>query len=175
MGKPYGSTVVEPAHTSICYKIVPDPYFRRFSIEKYIQGHFDRIIYDSFLLDFRHLKTIEQLAWHKENLEENKDTSKSLLRDPDDRAVLIETYYFENNRCRSCNIHSIHGLHLATNRMYYKTFGDTYNGVVLYDIENRAIMKKIYELDEISGEFSTLLSEEWDMQNERRYGHPLLS
>lgn len=164
MGKPYGKNIVDANESNISYKIVPDPYFRRFSVEKYIHGRFDKIIYDSYLLDFRHLKPIDQMAWQKESLEETENSARSLLRNGDDRAILIENYQFEKNLCRSCIVYSIHGLQLATNRMYYKSLKDPFNGVVVYDLENRPVMMKTYEVDDSTGEFTNLLVEEWNMQ-----------
>lgn len=163
-GKPYGRDKIEDPTTSLLsYKIVPDPYYRRFSIEKYKKGKFEKIVYDSFLFDFRHLKPEEQAAWQKELIEENNETTRCLLRNQDDRAVLFETYSFHNDHCRSCMIYSIHGLYVAKNCMYYCHLGDSFNGVVLYDSENQPVMMKTYTFDLTSGEFSNLLSEEWDM------------
>jgi hypothetical protein len=164
-GKPYGYGAVDPHAVAYSYKIVPDPYHRRFSIEKYKLGKFDCIIYDSFLLDFRRLASIENTAWTKELLEENSSQTRCLLRDPDDRAVLIETYTFEQQRCRSCHIFSIHGLLLAKQQLYYQALQDAFNGVVLYDIENLPVMRKTYAIDATTEEFSSLLTEEWNMQN----------
>jgi hypothetical protein len=162
-GKPYGKAEADPTTSEVSYKIVPDPYHRRFTIEKYAFGHFREIIYDSFLLDFRHLHSIDQAAWQKVKLEGDPLASKYLLINQDDRAVLIETYLFENNVCRSCQIQSVHGLPIATNQMYYETLGDLFNGIILYDNEKRPVLIKKYEVDAISGEFSNLLSEQLDM------------
>ena len=54
-GKPYGKDEINPNQSPFAYKIVQDPYFKRFSIEKYRQEHFEKNVYDSILLDFRHL------------------------------------------------------------------------------------------------------------------------
>lgn len=162
MGKPIGKINVDPFQSPLSYKIVPDPYHRRYSIEKYSFGRFDKTVYDSYLLDFRHLKSIDQMAWQKENL---GDTEGNLLRNQDDRVVLKETYFFEQNLCRSCKIFSIHGIFIATSRMYYEILQDPFNGVIFFDLENRPVMKKIYQVDEDSGTFTELLSEEWNMQN----------
>lgn len=161
-GKPYGLDPVEiPDQEAITYKIVVDPYYKRFSLEKYKRGHFEKIIYDSSLLDFRHLNPIEQQAWQKEILEETPTSMKCLLRNQDDRAILFENYEFERGRCRACSFISIHGILLAKHCLYYSDFGDSFNGIILYDIEGRPIMKKMYEIDSSTGEFGTLLSEEW--------------
>lgn len=162
-GKPYG--LEEVTHEApISYRIVTDPYYKRFSIEKY-SLKFDKIIYDSLLLDFRHLTLKDQVAWEREMLKEEENRSISLLRNQDDRAVLIETLTFHNNQCRACMTSSIHGIPLALHKMFYVSLGDSFNGVILYDVEERPVMRKVYEIDSQSGEFTNLLSEEWDMQS----------
>lgn len=161
-GKPIGKEVIDPS-SPISYKIIVDPYFRRFSVEKYLEGTFDRVIYDSYLLDFRHVKPHEQAAWQREITEESDQKMVCFLRNQEDRAILIESHTYENGQARSCTLHSIHGIELSTHRMFYKALNDPFDGVVLYDIENRPIMKKTYEVDSESGEFTTLLSENWEM------------
>jgi len=47
-----------------------DPYRKRISLEKHKEGHFDSVIYDSALLNFRHLTVEEQTAWHEIALQE---------------------------------------------------------------------------------------------------------
>lgn len=164
-GKPYGSQEVDPAEASHSYKIVVDPYYKRFSIEKYHFAHFDKVVYDSLLLDFRQLTLKDQLAWQRESLHEEDQSSVSLLRNQEDRAVLIERLIFEGDYCRACTTSSIHGIPLAIHRMHYSALNDLFNGVILYDIEKRPVMMKVYDIDPISGEFSELLTEEWNMKN----------
>jgi hypothetical protein len=163
-GKPYGKEEVDPTQASFSYKVVVDPYYKRFSIEKYRYIYFDRIIYDSYLLDFRHLTLKDQMAWQREFLKEEKDSSICLLRNQDDRAILIETLTFEHDRCRTCITSSVHGIPLAIHRMYYRRLNHPFNGVVLYDMEDRPIMMKVYEIDSLTHEFTDLLIEEWNMQ-----------
>lgn len=163
-GKPYGTQVSDPAQTPCSYKIIVDPYYKRFSIEKYQFTHFDKIIYDSGLLDFRHLTLKDQMAWQRENFKEECDASLCLLRNQEDRAILIERLIFEGDVCRMCTTSSIHGIPLAIHRMYYCSLNDPFNGVILYDIEKRPVMMKVYERDTLSGEFTDLLIEEWNMQ-----------
>ena len=62
MGKPYGRDIIDPTVASTSYKIVSDPYFRRFSVEKYQFLQFEKVVYDSYLLDFRHLTVKDQTA-----------------------------------------------------------------------------------------------------------------
>lgn len=164
-GKPYGRTeVVDPTLTPFSYKIIVDPYYKRFSVEKYHYAHFDKIIYDSYLLDFRHLTLKDQTAWQREVMREEKDSSHSLLRNQDDRAILSETLIFEGEQCKECTTHSIHGIPLAVHRMYYRSHHDRFDGVILYDMEKRPVMMKMYEIDLLTGEFTNLLLEEWNMQ-----------
>lgn len=162
-GKPYGRQEVNPSQTSFSYKIVVDPYYKRFSIEKYKYSNFDKVIYDSCLLDFRHLTLKDQMAWQREILKEDKESSVCLLRNQEDRAILIETLMFEGDRCRECTTRSVHGILLSIHRMYYCCLNDDFNGVVLYDVEKRPVMMKVYETDPSTGEFTNLLIEEWNM------------
>lgn len=163
-GKPCGRKEVDPSEASFSYKIVVDPYYKRFSIEKYSFAHFDRVVYDSCLLDFRHLTLKDQTAWQREILREEKDVSVCLLRNQDDRAILFETLLFQGEGCRECTTRSVHGLTLCRHRMYYRSDQDLFNGVVLYDNEEHPVMMKIYETDPLTGEFTNLLFEEWNMQ-----------
>jgi hypothetical protein len=163
-GKPYGRKAVEPCLAACSYKIVVDPYYKRFSIEKYNYAHFDRVIYDSYLLDFRHLTLKDQMAWQREVVREDKDSSVCLLRNQDDRAILTETLLFEDEQCRECTTRSVHGITLCVHRMYYRSLKDRFDGVVLYDNEERPVMLKMYETDPLTGEFTNLLFEEWNMQ-----------
>lgn len=163
-GKPYGNQIVNPAEASSSYKIVVDPYYKRFSIEKYHYTNFAKVIYDSCLLDFRHLTVKDQMAWQRETLQEEKHSSICLLRNQEDRVVLIETLTFESDQCRSCITSSVHGIPLSTHCMYYRSLGDHFDGVVLYDMERRPVMMKVYEIDPLTGEFTNLLIEEWNMQ-----------
>ncbi len=162
-GKPYGSHEVDPIVNSISYKIITDPYHKRFSIEKYRYKTFDKVIYDSHLLDFRHLTLKDQMAWQREMLHEEENVATSLLRNQEDRALLLENLTFENNVCRACHTSSIHGIPLAIHRMYYRRLNDPFNGVILFDIEESPVMMKTYDVDPLTGEFTDLLKEEWNM------------
>ncbi len=162
-GKPYGQELVVP-ESPLAYKIVTDPYGKRYSIEKYREGQFESVVYDSLLLDFRHLTAANQMAWQRENLQEEETCIVCLLRNQEDRAILLETHHFDKGVCLSCDICSIHGLSLATQRLYYQSKHHPFDGVVLFDLENRPVMMKTYQVDPLSGEFTTLLTEEWDMQ-----------
>jgi hypothetical protein len=159
-GIPYGIGAVSQQAAS--YKIAMDPYRKRIAIERYLGQSFQELIYDSALLDFRHLKPAEQTAWEKVLLTQDERHTTAAIYNQDDRLVAIETYHFENNWCRSCITTSGHGAMLSQQKIYYHSFGDSFNGVVLYDSHHHPVMCKRYECDPLSGEFSALLSECWD-------------
>lgn len=143
------------------YKIAMDPYRKRIAIECYEDKQFKAIIYDSGLLDFRHLKPAEQTAWQKITLSENSEKIISAIYNQDDRLILIETYHFEGKLCRRCISTSGHGIVLSEQKIFYRNLGDPFNGVILYDTNQHPVILKQYELDE-QGEFTDLIEEVWD-------------
>jgi hypothetical protein len=144
------------------FKIVDDPYHKRYSVERYEKGRFHEVVYDSILLDFRHLKPAEQQGWTQETTVVDEDTVTLLIRNQDDRVIYLETHQFESSVCRECAIFSPHGILLATNRMFYKAEGDATDGVVLLDRREQPVMYKLYETGE-DGQFTELIEEHWDM------------
>lgn len=162
-GIPYGIDPVDQ-NAEVSYKIPMDPYRKRIAIEKYISAVFIATLYDSAFLDFRHLKPAEQTAWQKLIVEENSEQVISAIRNQDDRLILIETYRFENNYCRECHTKSPHGISISHQKMFYTALNDKFNGVVLFDNNDHPVMRKSYQCDENTGEFTLLLKEEWDMQ-----------
>lgn len=167
-GKPVGKTVLSPQHISEApqsYKIVSDPYYKRISVEKYVYAVFEKIVYDSVFLDFRKLQPNEQTAWSKELFKEDDTHQSSLIRDQYDRLILIETSLFEQGFCRECRISSSHGILVSVHRMYYKVLNDAFNGVVLFDAEGKAVMRKEYDADPHTNEFTDLLKEDWETQS----------
>lgn len=112
-----------------------------------------------------------QTAWQREILKEEKEFSHCILRNQDDRAILIEMLNFEGTLCRICKTHSIHGIPLSVHRMFYQSLNDPFNGVVLFDIENKPVMMKTYTIDPLSEEFTELLTEQWDMQFPPQFIH----
>lgn len=159
-GLPCGVEPVEsPSEQEISIKIVKDPYRKHISIEEYLGGLFNLIIYDSKFLDFRHLKLTDQTAWQKEKLNE----STSIIRNGDDRVIHREVYKFEDHLCRECQIFSPHGILLATQKMYYKKLLDDKNCVILFDARDKPVMCKTYSTDD-SGNFMDLLEENWKPQ-----------
>lgn len=167
-GKPFGINPLDDIANSSAttYRIVADPYYKRISIESYEGSHFKEVIYDSALFDFRHLKPAQQNAWSKEELERTPQKVVSLIRNQDDRALYIETCFFEGFLCRECQISSTHGVALSMHRMHYEALGDEFNGVIFYDNTRRPVMSKRYEIDPDTGEFGELLHEEWNPDKE---------
>ncbi len=158
-GIPYGIQPFEGQPEGPSYKVISDPYFKRISIEQYDNEHFTKIIYDSALFDFRHLRATEQIAWEKREI----SPTVTEIRNQDDRLILVENYTFEENRCRLCEIRSPLGVLLAKQQMLYTALNDPFNGVVLFDINGQPVIQKTYELDETTGEFTRLLAESWDI------------
>ena len=154
-GSPVG---VNPSTNGITYRIISDPYRKWISLEQYNEGVFEKVIYDSQLLDFRKLSPADQLAWQKTTIRE----SCCLIRNQDDRALFFETYAFRENRCIECKIHSVHGILIGLQKMSYKAFGDPFDGVTLFDSNEHPVMKKCYKTDDI-GNFTTLLEENWHL------------
>lgn len=165
-GRPKGITPLPlPQEHETSYKIIVDPYFKRFSIEKYVFGNFIDIVYDSIFLDFRKLSPQEQLAWQRETINEENGKMTCLIRNIEDRIILIEELEFQNSLCKVCRVFSPHRVHLSTHRMYYKVLSDSFNGVILLDSQEKLCMYKKYEANE-QGEFEELLEENWNMNEE---------
>lgn len=168
-GKPYGKGKTNPFESPVSYKIIADPYYKRISVEKYSFLTFDTVIYDSLLLDFRHLTLKDQIAWERITLKEENNKTTSLLRDQYDRSLFIEIVTFEGNQSKTCHVRSIHGISLCTHRMFYQEWQDPFNGVILYDNENRRVMQKIYEINLVTKEFTNIIKEEWNMEKVYAY------
>ncbi len=165
-GVPKGSSPVDPDSDRqvLNYKIVSDPYHKRISIEKYLGTVFQKVVYDSALFDFRCLKPANHIAWQKIPSEDPEEGS--LIRNQDDRIVLVERYSFAGNRCSMCLASSPHGFPVSTQRIFWKALGDLVDGVALFDQEGRPVMYKLYQTDPETGEFSELIEEKWKMQHE---------
>jgi len=148
----------------IAYRIVCDPYFKRFSIEKYNKGQFVDLVYDSALFDYRLLQEDQQQAWHKSLLSENNEEAVYLIKNQDDRIIIKETYFFKNGYCLSCSAHHPQGPLVSTQKMYYEILGDSFNGVTLFDREKRPILTKVYEVDEETNQFTRLIEEKKEIQ-----------
>lgn len=138
------------------FKIVVDPYFKRYTIEQYFGRTFQNVVYDSLLLDFRKISPQEQTAWERQFLEKSEHKELAIIRDIHDRIILKEEYLFQEGLCRSCLIFSPQGWHLATQKIFYRKFGDPFNGVHLYDLLDHLVIEKKYQADE-EGNFLQLL------------------
>lgn len=160
-GIPYGTTTTS-SHTIDAYKIIHDPYYKRLTIEKYRQGTFLEVVFDSHFIDFRHLNERNQKAWGRQIIEETLTSTTCLIRDMDDRILFLEKHYFENGLCLSCEIFTPQGWLLAINQMFYQVKGDLFNGVILYDREKNPVMKKRYSLTS-ENEFHEVLEECWNI------------
>ena len=165
-GIPYGLGAGQEEAPAQAYKIAMDPYRKRIAVERWEVGKFVRVIYDSALLDFRHLQPSEQTAWQKVTIHEDRETVISEIRNQDDRTLLIETYSFEKGFCKHCLTRSAHGVAVAEQKLYYCALGDAFNGVILFDSAKHPVMFKRYHADETTGEFTQLIDEHWDMQKE---------
>ena len=162
-GKPVGRQAVTLEEASalkiVSYKIVIDPYYKRISVECYLEGKWHSVVYDSFLLDFRKLNERDQLAWQKEVLSSSNDGNEvsCLIRDQEDRVVVLEKHQLKNGVPISCKIFSPHGVLVASQEMHYLSWGGAFNGVILLDTSGRVVLKKTYAFDEESFQFTDLL------------------
>ena len=161
-GIPYGVQALEE-NMGKTYKIVSDPYRKWISLEEYIDGNFNRVLYDSSLLDFRKLKPAAHVAWQKVTLKETPDETVCLIRDHNDRVILFEHYLFEKGYCRICRVNSSRGSPLSFQKIFRKELGDSFDGVVLYDINERPVVRKTYKINPDSGEFTDLIEENWNI------------
>lgn len=160
---PCGTGVVDPAQEA-SYKIVMDPYRKRVSIEHYEMGKFAGIAYDSAIFDFRKLEPIQQMAWQREAISEQPTETICLIRDQDDRIILIETQLFEKDLCRECRLVSPQGIEVSTHRIFYRSLHDPFDGVILFDANAHPVMLKRYQVGE-EGNFTDLIEERWDFSN----------
>lgn len=175
-GIPYGANAIdEPSNFSaLSYKIVMDPYRKHISIESYLNGQFSTAVYDSVLLDFRHLKVAAQTAWQKSVIHDNQGNVNCIIRNQDDRILFLESHFFQQGFCRECRVLSVHGIALSTHRMFYTALGDHFNGVILFDRNSHPVMLKRYDVDGETGEFTQLLKEDWNMSVHQQKQDPLL-
>lgn len=160
-GRPIGKSQIS-LPLSDAYSIVSDPYYKRFTIEKFKNGKFQEIVYDSILLDFRHLREGNYQGWQRETISETSDTLTCILRNLDDRALLIERQQFQDGLCKYCQLCSIHGILIGEQTMHYISSGDSWNGVSLLDRDRRLVMRKVYNVHPKTGEFTDLQEEVWD-------------
>lgn len=143
------------------FRVITDPYRKRISLERYLNGTFQEIVYDSNLFDFRLLKKEEE-SWQREITEETGSYIRACIRSNEERVILIEEAHFEGSLCRFCKFISPHGVLIATQKIHYKPLGDSFDGVILTDKLNRSILIKEYAQGIEPGEFGALLREIWE-------------
>lgn len=168
-GKPYEYQPTSEPLSGISYKIISDPYYKRISIEQYENGRFSKVVYDSAFFDFRHLKPMHQTAWQKATIEESDRVIVCHIRNQDDRLILIEEYQFENNLCRLCKAFSPQGNLVSLQKIFYRSFNDSFDGVILYDSNAHPITSKRYTWDSKTCAFTDLIDEQWDMSQKISY------
>lgn len=151
----------EAAQAPFAYKIVDDPYRKRFSVERYCGPVFEQVIYDSQLLDFRRLKPAEQQGWLREIVRQTSSETRCLIRNQEERLLYAELLTFEGSYCRECLLSTPQGTLLSIHRLFYTGLGDAFNGIRLYDINDHLVLEKRYAVGP-SGEFTQLLEERWD-------------
>lgn len=164
-GKPVGISPLslgEAEQAPLVYKVLSDPYHKHFSIERYEKGRFHSVVYDSKFLDFRYLEPREQQGWQKQLLEETELRTFSLIRNIDDRIILLETCFFTKGFCRECLTTSPHSFLLSVQKISYRQFGDAFDGVTLYDANEHPVMVKKYLCD-AAGLFTDLIEENWNV------------
>lgn len=160
-GRPRGVGKEMEVGAGLCFKVIADPYYKRISVEKYEDNKLIEVIYDSALFDFRHLKQ-EDAAWQREVIDEEKNTTRSLVRSIDDRVIFIEVSEFKDDKCICCQILSPHGVPVAKQTIFDELRGDSWNGVQLCDMSGKVILRKKYAKDPLSGDFGELLEEQWE-------------
>lgn len=146
------------------YKIVDDPYRKRFSIERYLGAAFDQVIYDSQLLDFRRLKPAEQQGWQREIIQQTANETSCLIRNQEERMLYLEHLRFESQYCRECRLSTPQGTPLSIHRLFYTALNDSFDGILLYDNNDHLVLAKRYAVGP-TGEFTELLEERWDHQD----------
>lgn len=162
-GKPCGKGFVEhPEKEDLTVKIVADPYYKKITIEAYAKGQFSTIIYDSSLLDFRQMKKSDFHAWEKITTEETEEKMISLIKNQNDQVIFKETQYFRDGLTTECLLTTPEGQPLSFHKIFYTSFGDPFNGVILYDRNKHPVMSKKYDIDEKTQEFTNVIEETWN-------------
>ena len=131
------------------YEIITDPYGKRYLILD--QNH--QLIYDSNVIDFRHLNPRHQQGWSRDALNEDQ----FLVRDRDHFPLFIEHHFFKEGLPIECKFYSLSRVLIAVQKIHYVHLGEANNSVTLCDIEGKPILKKEYVVND-QLEFTTLLS-----------------
>lgn len=161
-GRPFGRGGCTPKEAPISYKIVHDPYYKRICLEKYVWGLFQESIYDSFLLDFRSFRQgKEPAAWEKQLVQDTGEQLRFIVKDEDDRVRFFENHTLESGRTVKGEIFSVHGIFLCAHRLFWMSKGDSWNGLQIWDREERLVLTKIYNVSPDTGDFADLIAEKW--------------
>lgn len=155
-GIPYGISLPEKG-TIFTYRLFQDPYRKRFSVEEYEKGAFKRVVYDSGSFDFRVLFKEEDAAWQREILEEDPTVMRSIIRNMEERIILIEEHLYKDGICLGCKLYSPQGVFVGTQTVLDKERGDEFDGVKLEDATGRKVLQKKYAKDPVTGDFGALL------------------
>lgn len=121
------------------YEIITDPYGKRYLILD--KEH--RLIYDSSQIDFRHLNPRHQQGWSREELSHDR----FLVRDRDHFPLFIEHHHFKDDLPIVCQFYSLSKVLIAVQKIHYVHFGDSFNGVTLYDLVEKPVMEKSYAIN----------------------------
>jgi hypothetical protein len=154
-GTPFGIDPVQGA-VPVAYRVIKDPYRKRFSVERYHNLIYQSTVYDSGVFDFRKLRSAEQKVWRREEIEQG-----ALIRDEDDRVILRERYFFLGDVCQELELRSAQDLLVARQTMYYSSLGDPFDGALLFDLEGGVILWKKYALESETNQWSHVISQGW--------------
>lgn len=166
-GKPQGreNSSSHAPETVDRYKIVKDPYGKRHSLEWYLEGKFQGIIYDSNLFDFRLCVSKMESSWQKIDMEMIDNHPAAIIRDHDDRTIAEERYVFTHGLCTECRIHYPGGPLVAVQKMFYETGKEEPSAVALFDQHIKPVGIKIFgQKDPDKG--AICIYESWDMTDE---------
>jgi hypothetical protein len=140
------------------YKIFSDPYRKRYSVEEYHAGAFQKVLYDSSLFDFRSLFKEEDASWQRETISETATSAHTLIRNMEERIVLKEELnYTPEGDCTGCTLYSCHGVLLGRQMIFNQNQGAPFNGVEFRDVSGRIVLQKEYEKNQETGAFETLI------------------
>lgn len=159
-GVPKGRKRTTPKEKT-SYKILSDPYRKRFSVEEYLEGSFQKILYDSNLFDFRSLFKGEDASWQRETLSETATSAHTLIRNMEERIVLKEELCYDSQgNCTGCTLYSPHGVLLGQQTILDRTHGAPFDGVEFRDASGRIVLQKEYEKNKETGAFENLIRQQ---------------
>lgn len=140
--KPVGIT---PSNKEVAtYKIVEDPYKRWQTIEKYEDGIFISLVYDSQLLDARHFDERELPSWEKILWKEDSFAIYYLYIRRDEKLACYEKFLKDTPGI--CEIFSPSGTLCFTQKTYYKSDGAPFDGISLEDSMGKKVFERAFSL-----------------------------